>query len=103
MSRYEGEYAPNDQRDVTLKAGEGSIEPDRTGPEVEAMRDDESSDGAQVSYGNSRTADGTMEQDLATENLGNRQAAADQVIVGETSDRPDVRAYADANPTVQSA
>lgn len=46
---------------------------------------------AQASYGNSRTQDGQMEQDLATGNIDGGDA-----FVGETSDDPARRAHADA-------
>ena len=109
-------YEPTDSRKVTLSNDTAPGEPDRTGPrEGESRRGEQSaahknarpasddplqsegqSEGrAQAGYGNSRDADGTMEQD-ARPNPKRDQAAGDEAVVGETAADPARQAEADA-------
>ncbi len=102
MPSYKGEYAPDDQRDVTLGKSNVPGEPAKTGPREGETRVEE--------HGNAKgTPDGAMEVDgspKSTSDTDNRnddvaraeKAASDKVILGETSDAPDERARADANP-----
>lgn len=96
-----GQYEPNDSRDVTLKQGHEPFGLERTGPREVGTRQQEQSDDtqAQRGYGNARNEDGTMEQDVATGDLGNQPLAqgSDNAQPGEISGQPDERARADAN------
>ena len=85
MPSYKGEYAPEDQREVTLNTSDLPIEPERTGPQESSTRGD------------------PREQDISTEAVAAQQAGAEGVVVGELSNRPDLRARADANPAVPNA
>ena len=95
-----GEYAPDDQRMVHRNAG-----PDQSMSDWHAREEAQQEQGegeAQAGYGNARNEDGTMEQDVATESLGNQPLAQDTSAMGdaqpgEISNRPDERAAADAN------
>ena len=51
--------------------------------------------GGQMGYGNSRSQDGQMEQDVALSQIPSLDGA--QHIVGETSDRPNLHVKAAAN------
>lgn len=101
-----GQYEPTDSRKVTLSNDTAPGEPDRTGPrEGESRRGEQSaakndrpasddplqSEGhAQAGYGNSRDADGTMEQDARP------NPKRDEAAVGETAADPARQAEADA-------
>jgi hypothetical protein len=88
-----GQYEPEDSRNVTLSNHTAPGEPERTGPREgetrQQQRQGDAPDGAQAGYGNSRTEQGTAEQDLARGN-------SDDAVVGETSDDPARKAQADA-------
>ena len=96
-----GQYEPNDSRDVTLNQGHEPLGLERTGPrEGETRQQEQSEDAhAQRGYGNARNEDGTMEQDVATGDLGNQRLAqgSDNAQPGEISGQPDERARADAD------
>lgn len=106
-----GQYEPTDSRKVTLSNDTAPGEPDRTGPrEGESRRGEQSaahknagsasddplqsegqSEGrAQAGYGNSRDAEGRMEQDARP------NPKRDEAAVGETSADPARQAEADA-------
>lgn len=97
-----GQYEPNDSRDVTLNANAAPGEPPRTGPrESDTRKQDEDSAKAGSAYGNSRDKDGQREADMAEDKKNGESESAGEPTadaVGETSDEPNVRARADANP-----
>ncbi len=98
-----GQYEPNDSRKVTLSNDTAPGEPDRTGPrEGETRQQQQQGDApgkAQAGYGNSRDADGKMEQDAAPgakpDKRPNERKDGD-AVVGETSADPARQAQADA-------
>ncbi|OBX19352.1 hypothetical protein A9995_06145 [Erythrobacter sp. QSSC1-22B] len=105
-----GQYEPNDSRKVTLSNDTAPGEPDRTGPregetrqQQGQQRQGEAPGKAQAGYGNSRDADGKMEQDAApgakpdkrSEERPNERKNGD-AVVGETSTDPARQAQADA-------
>ena len=102
-----GQYEPTDSRKVTLSNDTAPGEPDRSGPrEGDSLRGEQcaaqknacaasddplQSEGhAQAGYGNSRDADGTMEQDARP------NPKRDEAAVGETAADPARQAEADA-------
>lgn len=107
-----GQYEPDDSRTVTHSSQSAPGEPDRTGPREGETRQQqgqqEQGDApgkAQAGYGNSRDADGTMEQDGNSDakpaNPGKGDAANPgsgdaEAVIGETSRDPAQQAEADA-------
>lgn len=101
-----GQYEPDDSRKVTLSNDSAPGEPERTGPREGETRQQQGQHRqgdapgkAQAGYGNSRDADGRMEQDATPEAKPDakpgRSANGDEVV-GETSADPARQAEADA-------
>jgi len=97
-----GQYEPDDSRKVTLSNDSAPGEPERTGPREGETRQQQGQHRqgdapgkAQAGYGNSRDADGRMEQDATPDAKPGRPANGDEVA-GETSADPARQAEADA-------
>ncbi len=104
-----GEYAPEDQRTIHQNAAPGQsmsnwhdIEKSERQRQHEQQEEQSQEQGeAQRGYGNARNEDGQIEQDVAKASYGEQPLAQSDgeksVQPGEISDRPDMRAAADAN------
>ncbi|MGB7408752.1 MAG: hypothetical protein WA908_09610 [Pontixanthobacter sp.] len=93
MPSYDGEYAPKDQRDVTLGKSDVPGEPKKSGPREGESR-------AKVK----ENADGTPTGETEVDGSGGAAGPADEphktaqdaAVPGETAKDPAVRARADA-------
>lgn len=110
-----GEYAPEDQRTIHENAGPEQsmsnwhdIEKSERQRQHEQQEEQTQQGEAQRGYGNARNEDGQMEQDVATESLGDQPLGQGADVMsdaqpGEISSRPDKRAAADANRPLGSS
>ena len=92
QQRNEGAQSGDQQQ--ALNAQVGGPRPEYDQYEVNQAGNLNKQAQAQSGYGNARNEDGQMEQNVARDDVA---GAGDRAQPGETSDRPDERAAADAN------